>query len=82
MMSSCNYEIISPDQDDEDKMMPSSYSIKLALEEEESADHDEVTLSLLVDSQPSTPQVGLAFLHKNEHEHFQHLLEGETRGAL
>ena len=57
-MSSCNYEIISDEKDD-DKIISSSYSIKMMIDDDEDdMGHDEVTLSLLVDSQPSTPQVG------------------------
>ena len=56
-MSSCNYEIISDEKDD-DKIISSSYSIKMMIDDDEDdMGHDEVTLSLLVDSQPSTPQV-------------------------
>ena len=58
-MSSCNYEIISDEKDD-DKIISSSYSIKMMIDDDEDdMGHDEVTLSLLVDSQPSTSQVGL-----------------------
>ena len=56
-MSSCNYEIISGDKDD-DKIISSSYSIKMMIDDEDDdVGRDEVTLSLLVDSQPTTPQV-------------------------